>query len=498
MRVLLIQPTLTLRDYVLGQRPPMYEPLGLAYLAAVARDAGHEPVVLDCVAEDWANQTQDGAFVRIGMSDDAIAERIREVKPGVIGLTCMFTGFDVDAKRIAAIAKGIYPGVPVLVGGADATSNALKLVEDPNIDMVLRSEGEVSFVEVLKRVESETKTPLDVAGTTVQGRENPSAAPITNLDTIPLPARDLLPMDVYHEDQKPLMPYAKRTPIGFMVSSRGCPFNCIFCSTVRVWGRWRGRSAENVVDEIEVLVKKHGVREIAFQDDSFLAKQKRVIQICDEIRRRKLDISWTVPPGLTVWTVNESILKAMQDSGFYRACFPVESGDPEMLKYIRKPINLDQVLETIDTCHRLGIWTYGNFIIGFPEQTPDSVEKTAEYAVHSGLDMINVYCAQPYAGSDLYEIYDHLGMLDQAGVNASTVFNTQYDTKYFKAEELRAKRDDIYDRFTKQRIRRLFSPRGMNDIRRKLHGPENFAYGMRVFGTFAVRSLKQGKLGIAF
>lgn len=498
MKLLLMQPTLSLRDYTLGNRPPMYEPLGLGYLAAAAREAGHKPVVVDCVAEDWENQVMDSGLVRIGMSDDAIEARIREIQPEFIGLTCMFTGFDRDVKRIAAIAKKVNPNVPIAVGGADATSNAKTLVEDPNIDMVLRSEGEKTLVEILRHMENTGEVPMDQPGTTVKGHENSNADSILDLDTIPLPARDLLPMETYHADQTPLMPYAKRTPIGFMVSSRGCPYNCIFCSTVKVWGRWRGRSAENVVDEMEDLVKNHGVREIAFQDDSFLAKQKRVIQICDEIRKRKLDITWTVPPGLTVWTVNEKILKTMQDSGFYRACFPVESGDPEMLKYIRKPINLDQVLETIDTCHRLGIWTYGNFIIGFPEQSPESVEKTAEYAVKSGLDMINVYVAQPYAGSDLYDIYDHLGMLDQMGVDASTVFNTQYDTKYFKAEELRQKRAEIYDRFTKQRIRRLFTPQGVKQIGMKMRTPENLAYGMRVFGTFAKMSLKQRRLGIAF
>ena len=186
----------------------------------------------------------------------------------------------------------------------------------------------------------------------------------------------------------------------------------------------------------------------------------------------------------------------MKASGFYRACFPIESGDPEMLEWIRKPIDLEQVREAIDACNRLGIWTYGNFIIGFPEQTLESVERTAEYAVNCDLDMISVYVAQPYAGSDLYEIYKEMGAFDDPKTAGSTVFHTKYDTKYFKAEELRAKRDEIYQRFMKRRFRRLFSPKGFVDVLRKVNTPENLAYAMRVAGTLARTSLHEGRVAL--
>jgi radical SAM superfamily enzyme YgiQ (UPF0313 family) len=292
------------------------------------------------------------------------------------------------------------------------------------------------------------------------------------------------------------MPYAKRRPIGFLISSRGCPYNCIFCSTTKIWKRWRPRSPGRVVDEIELLVNEYGVREIAFQDDSFLVDPDRVREICAEVERRNIDIAWTVPPGLTVNRLNEDLLRAMKASGFYRACFPIESGDPEMLEWIRKPIDLDQVRESIDACNRLGIWTYGNFIIGFPEQTPESVERTAEFAVNCGLDMISVYVAQPYAGSDLYDIYKDMGALDDPTTAGSTVFNTKYDTKYFKAAELRTKRDEIYRRFMKRRLRRLLTPRGFTDVLRKVNTPENLAYAMRVAGTLARTSLREGRVAL--
>jgi len=496
VRVLLIQPPFTTRVVFKSKRPPMYEPLGLAYLAAAVREKGYDVAVLDCIAEAWWVQRPDGELTRFGLPEPEIEREIGDFAPDLIGVTCQFTGFDKDCLDVATLAKRALPNVPVVFGGADATARADTFIQNPNIDVIVRGEGETPFLAILEHYARARKLPVHVPGTTVAGCVNPVADEIADLDTVPMPARGLLPMKTYLEDQKAIMPYAKRRPIGFMISSRGCPYNCIFCSTTKIWRKWRPRSPKCVVDEIELLVNDYGCHEIAFQDDSFLANPARVSTICDEILRRSIDISWTVPPGLTVPTVNEEVLCGMRAAGFYRACFPIESGDPAMLAYIRKPIKLDRVRAIIEYCNQLGLWTYGNFIIGFPEQTPESVEKTAEYAINSGLDMINVYVAQPYAGSDLYDVFQDLGLLDAPEADASTVFHTMYDTKHFTAEELRAKRDEIYRRFTRQRIRRLFTPKGLNDLRRKTATPENFAYAVRIFGTIARNSLKARKMSL--
>lgn len=496
MRVLLIQPTFTAilpEDY---GRPAMYEPLGLGYLAAVARDRGHDVVVLDCIAEDWRHQQRECEYLRVGMKDADIADRMRHFNPDIIGVSCEFTGFDRDGRRIAALAKQTLPNAPVIVGGADATARAQSFAEEPFIDLVVRGEGEVVFLNLLERLEREGRLPDDLPGTSLPGRDNPAEDEITDVDSLPLPARDLLPMATYLEDQTPLMPYAKRQPIGFMVSSRGCPYNCIFCSTTKVWRKWRPRAPEKVVDEIEHLVRDYGVREIAFQDDSFLVDPERVRRICDEILRRNLEISWSVPPGLQANRFTPELLTVMKASGFYRACFPIESGDPEILDWIRKPVDFDEVLEAIDLCHRFGIWTYGNFIIGFPEQTAESIERTAQFAETCGLDMISVYIAQPYAGSELYDVFQNLGLMDPAKSAGSTVFNSLYDTKYFTAAELRAKRDELYGRFIRRRVKRLFTPKGAAEMWRKTNTPESFAYAMRIVRIMAANSLHARRINL--
>lgn len=494
MKALLLLPTVTDRFRANPGRPRMNVPLRVGYLAAAARQHGHDVVVLDCLAAGWRTSQRDGDLTRLGLRDDEIEARIRQIAPDIVGISCMFTGFDGDTRRIAAVAKKALPKVPVVVGGAEASARPAAFADHPNIDLVVRSEGEQVFVDLLAHLEREGVLPDDLAGTAVKGQINPLAELIPDVDTIPFPARDLLPMDVYLEDQHVVEPYAKRRPVGYICSSRGCPYNCLFCSTRKLWRKWRPRSPKNIVDEIQVLIDTYHIREINFVDDSFLVDRGRVLDLCNEIKRRNIDISWNVASGITIWRATEEVLHAMVETGYYRAGFPIESGDPAMLKYIRKPIDLDHVGEIIDFCHKLGLWTSGFFIIGFPEQTAESIEKTCLFAENCGLDMISVYILQPYAGSDVYTIMGELGLLNNPDAAASTIFHTTYCSKYFSADELNAKREEMVVRFTKKRLKRLLTPKGLADLRRKMNTPERFLYGTRVFGTFAMNSLRSRKI----
>ncbi len=494
MKVLLINPTFTGMFPANYGRPALYEPLGLAYLGAVLREAGHEPLILDCVAEGWDCHQRDGIFTRIGLRDSQIADYLRKTKPDLVGISSEFTGFERDSLRIATLCKSTLPNIPVIFGGADATARAEEFLTYFDIDLVVRGEGEKTLLLVVDYYERRGELPLNIPGTSLRGRHNEPAEEIEDVDSIPFPARDLLRMDMYLEDQTPLMPFAKRRPIGFMVSSRGCPYNCVFCSTTKIWRHWRPRSPERVVDEMEHLIKQYRVREIAFQDDSFMVDPERVRKICQEILKRKLEITWSVPPGIQANRLTDDLLRVMKRSGFYRACFPIESGDPEVLEWIRKPVDFEEVEAAIALCRHHGIWTYGNFIIGFPEQTLESVEKTAQYAINCPLDMISVYIAQPYAGSDLYEQFQRLGLLHPKKAAASTVFESRYDTLHFKANELCAKREEILRLFLKKRVVRLLSPREVLYTWKKINSPEKFAYAVRIVTHLLTTSLKSGRL----
>ena len=179
-----------------------------------------------------------------------------------------------------------------------------------------------------------------------------------------------------------------------------------------MWGRqWRGRSAQNVVREIEELITNYGVREIAFYDDQFLVDKKWVHDICDLIIRRKLGIFLSLPAGTSVWMADEQLLRKMKKAGFYRLNFPVESGNLRSLSFIRKPVKLNSVTEIIKSACKLGFWTSANFIIGFPYETKDEIKQTIKFAYNCGVDYPFFFIARPFPGSEMYDIYKREGLL---------------------------------------------------------------------------------------
>jgi molybdenum cofactor biosynthesis enzyme MoaA len=225
--------------------------------------------------------------------------------------------------------------------------------------------------------------------------------------------------------------------------------NCAFCSVQTIWGRkWRAMSANNVVDQIEYLYKK-GVKHFRINDDNLTIDKKRIIAICDEIIKRKINIKWDTPSGVAMWALDEEVLTAMKKSGYYRITFGIESGSYDTLKYIGKNIDLDKARNIIATSHKLGLWTASFFIIGFPYETREDIQKTEDFIVNCGVNFPFVFIAQPYAGTKMYEDFKKIGC-DVEALSNSTV--SKYNTVNFKAEELNEFRKQIYIKFYKKKI----------------------------------------------
>ncbi|MEC7640685.1 MAG: radical SAM protein, partial [Nitrospinota bacterium] len=250
-----------------------------------------------------------------------------------------------------------------------------------------------------------------------------------------------------------------RRPVASMATTRGCPYECTFCSTIQMWTRnWRKVSIDRVVEEIEDLQKNYGVREIAFYDDAFLIDRKRVLGICEEIIKRKLDIKFTIPPGINVINLDEELIIKMKQAGLYRVTLPIETGNKETQKFIKKPIDLDHARKMIDVCNRKGIWSQANFVVGFLYETQSQVDETLEYSYSLNLDYIFYYVAQPYAGSELYEIYEEQNLLDGKYDSMSTMWDTKYETKHFKPEDLRKITDEAMKKHFKIRVLSYLNP----------------------------------------
>jgi len=465
------------------------EPLGLMALAAYVRKEGHEVHILDALRADYVD-CGDG-FFKAGMSDAELQSAFEaEPKPAVVGLTSMFTMHARGVHDAAAVAKAVWPDVPVVVGGSHASALTDWVLEDTNIDLVVIGEGEATLADIVDR--RLRGRPLDdVAGTAVrrdgQVVRNPPRPFIPDLDALPPLARDLVDMPHYLAEE-----YRNRVamapPRANVVTSRGCPCRCVFCSIHSIWRNgYRARSAKSVADELEGLVKTYGVREVAFQDDNLTLNPKRMIALCDEIRRRRLDLHWCTPNGVAIWTLGDELIHKMAASGCYKVTFGIETGCPETQRFIGKTqIKLDRANEIVRKCNRAGMWTHSSFIIGFPFETPDQVEQTIRYAVDSDLDFAAFFVATPFPGTPLFDIYRARGLLPDLGEHLRLQFQghqseAMCDTEHFTREDLTEKMHEAYRRFYRSRVTKF-----MNPLRplRKIRGWPEARYFWKLYGLY--------------
>lgn len=463
------------------------EPLGLAYLAAYLEKEGFNVEILDCFARGLHQVKITNGLLRKGLSDQEIIKYLREINPDVIGIHSNFTMFYPDAKNVALVARTLFPDRPIIFGGAHATMDAKNIVQSYAADIVVRSEGEETATELLKAIEGRASYE-GIAGITYRDkngnvRSNVDRALLVEIESLPDPAWHKLDMDIYLKNSRSHWPFAKRHPAATIMTSRGCPNNCIFCSTKTMWRRgWRADSAQKVVRQIEHLVRNYGVKEVIFQDDNFLVDCRRVEQILDLLKEKGFDITMHIQAGFTQWLVDERILRRMKEVGFYRLGFPVETGNKKTLKFIRKPVNLNKVLDQVRAASRLGFWTQTNFIIGFPYETREDILETIQYAFRSGFDFVAFLIAQPFAGAEMFEIYMNEGLLNSEVLNKRSIFfKTQIDTKYLKAHEIQDLRDWAARQYIFKRIQRLFNPKYFfTYFWPKINSGEKFIYILRI------------------
>jgi len=454
------------------------ECLGLGYVASALERDGHDVAVMDALAEGCSNCRSSGeGRSYMGLELDAISQRIVDAAPDLIGIGFAFTIYQHMSLQVARAARKAVPGAVIIAGGNHATVFHRELVLTPDIDLVVRGEGEETTRKIARALEEcrewrsiEGITCLDVQGSV---QVNPDADFIKDLDEIPPPAHHLMSMDKILEHQERYRhPNAYlRFPIADIITSRGCPGHCAFCSVKTIWkNSWRAHSPERVVSDIEQLVRNFGIREIRIYDDNCTVKKERMIRICQLIIERGLDISFTTPNGVAIWTLDEEVLRWMRKAGYYRMTLGIESGSRDTQKYIGKIINLEKARKIIRTANRLGIWTYSTFVIGFPHEREESVLDTIKFIKESGLDFVGVYLAQPYPGTKLLDDFIKIGF--QPDFMNSTSVMSSIATQYHTAEEWAGFRSRIYSEFLKAKIRNVLLGRGILQIALKLRSWE--------------------------
>ena len=443
------------------------EPLGLMALGAYLRERGHTVRLFDALRDTGYVECGDG-FFKAGLSDEELRRVLAAMpRPDVVGITSMFTMHSRGVHDAAAVVKRVWPDALVVVGGSHASALPEWVLEDKHIDLAVIGEGEETLREIVERRASGGSL-ADIAGTAVRNGGGVVRLPprpfLEDLDVLPTLARDLVDLRVYLAE-----PYRNRVamdpPRANVVTSRGCPCRCVFCSIHSIWrNSYRARSPQKVVDEVESLVKTYGVREVAFQDDNLTLNPKRMLAICEEMLRRRLRIRWCTPNGVAIWTLNDELIEKMAAAGCYKITFGIETGCPETQKFIGKTqIKLDGCDRIIRRCNRAGMWTHSAFILSFPFETKEQVEQTIQFAVASDLDFAAFFAATPFPGTPLFDIYREHGLLPDLGEAVRLRFQghqseVMCDTTHFTKDELQAALREAHRRFYQSRIKKFLNP----------------------------------------
>jgi len=376
--VLLINPGP--RRWVLGENAP----LGLAYLAAVLEEHGFRVQIFDAWLRDFRASN--------------IRAVIQDRDPAIVGITCDYARVD-EVKRIIDETKKVDKTIKTVVGGVLATL-VPDVFSDSPVDYVVVGEGEYTFLELVTRI-MQNRTCEDVRGLVIRRngrsvRTQPRPL-ISNLDELPFPARHLLPLREY----KPMT--ALRFPSTNMVASRGCVYQCYFCSASRMWGgKWRCHSPDYVVKEMQHLVEKYGIKDVSFTDAAFTMNMNRAEEICDLISKRSFDITWSC--DCRPDAVNRSLLAKMASAGCSLIQYGIESGSPEVLTRIKKGFTVEHARKAIKMTREEGIRPFAYFIIGHPWDTPDTIHETIEFAKELNADFTEFFMAYPFPGTEFWEI----------------------------------------------------------------------------------------------
>ena len=373
--------------------------LGLLMLAAMLRKEGHNIRIIDASACD--------------MGYRETIEEVKKFHPDMVGLTAV-TPAIIKTVRLAMMIKDVLPDTTIVLGGPHFTALPEQtLLDHPVFDYGVIGEGEETFMDLIQALSS-GRPPADVPGIAFHEsgkiRVTTFRPAIRSLDSLPFPAWDLL--DGFPGRYHPAVFKYKKLPSTHIISARGCPNNCIFCDTSVFGSKVRFHSSEYVLNMIELLVKRFGIKEIIFEDDQFLLKKERVAKICEGLVRTRLSVSWCCSGRVN--TVNDlELLKLMKRSGCWQISYGIESASQDILDFARKDITVEQINNAVRLTDEAGILSKGYFIFGLPHETERTMENTIRFAKQLPLNDISVFMLTPFPGSKLYEIAGHYGAMEK-------------------------------------------------------------------------------------
>ena len=395
MNVLLVTPPFSEEERYgkLSAVGTLYPPLGLAYIAAVAEEAGHRVRVIESEALHYGYE-------------DIYAEA-EEFGPDIIGMPTFLN----TIRRCFKLAGGFklkLPKARIVLGGVQATLNTAESMAQRAVDFVIRGEGERAFRDLLAALEGNLSLS-GVKGLVWRSGEgevvyNESQPLIRELDTVPLPARHLFPMQSYHASSQ-----LRRNTL-HLFTSRGCPFRCSYCTSHLTFGKtFRYHSSGRVIEEMLLLKEKFKAQGIQFYDETFTLHKERVFELCDELIRRRIRIPWACFTRVNL--VDRELLGRMREAGCYQIFYGVEAASQRLLDLIKKDITIEQIQNAFRWTRRAGIEALASFMIGLPTETVEESYATIDLAIEIGADYAQWQKTTPFPGTELFDICRRYGTI---------------------------------------------------------------------------------------
>jgi anaerobic magnesium-protoporphyrin IX monomethyl ester cyclase len=411
--------------------------IGLAYLAAVLKKNGHEVTVIDCLA--------------LEMDHEKLKAKLSSFEPDVVGITSM-TPMIQSTLLSARVAKEARPDAIVALGGPHATFMDKQILEQETaVDVVVRGEGEQTLLEIVQNA-AEPKSLHKIDGITFRSSGQIIQAPtrpfIQKLDELPYPAYDCFPLNRYRLFGKLFLP---------IITSRGCPFQCAFCTTSRMFGKeYRMRSPKNIVDELEFLKNTYGADAFTFYDDTLTLDKNRIFKICEDIKARKINLPWDCQTRVD--QISREVLVKMRETNCQQVFFGVESGCQEILDAVKKRTTVEQNEKAIKLAKEVGLFVAISIMIGYPGETADMLKHTLDFIRKTEPDDVYLCVATPYPGTDLRRLVEEMGLKMSTDWGLYDTVTPVFENPLLSAEAISKLRKEFYDSFysPKYVLRHLF------------------------------------------
>lgn len=401
MKVLLVNPPYDIEAYMgnLSKVAFVFPPMGLLYIASSLMEQQ-----IDVKLHDFS------------VNDDDFFKIVEQYSPDIIGISCQ-TALVYSTIKLSKFLKEKFPHILIVVGGVHVNIRPVDLLKEPSIDFGVIGEGEQTMVELVRALESNTD-PMQVHGlakfATGKVRYAPKRAAFANIDDIPMPAIDLYDPSKYRISADMML----GDKVGVIITSRGCPFDCIFCcNRLLTEGRWRAHSIERVFLEIDRFILDQNISQLFFFDDNFCVNKMRTQRICKEYIRRDYHkkVKWWAEARVDC--VDEATLQLMYDAGCRIISFGLESGSQRLLDLINKNITLEHSRQIVQIAKRIGISVRASLILGLPTETEEESMETIQFAKSVGADQVRFAIATPFPGTKLWDIAVEEGAIDPDNVD---------------------------------------------------------------------------------